>query len=180
MPKPTCVRDQSPKHPRFPDRRKSRATRHDDSQRRHLRRLLSRPESSGPNDILSLQRTVGNRATARFVQAKLHVGPTNDRYEREADRVARQVTAMRDVPSVTGAGLPTAQRQEEEEIQAKPLVSAITPLVQRQEQEEEEIQTKAPAAGGLALSPDVEARLTAQQGQGAPLPVGAQIGRAHV
>lgn len=44
-----------------------------------------------------LQRTRGNQAVQRLVegggQPKLGVGPANDRYEREADRVARAVRA---------------------------------------------------------------------------------------
>lgn len=48
--------------------------------------------------LLDLQRRVGNRATGRLlehgIQAKLRVGPSNDRYEREADRVARAVTRL--------------------------------------------------------------------------------------
>ena len=85
----------------------------------------------------------------RFLQAKLAVGPANDHYEREADRVAASVM-QKSEPSA-----PQIQRQgleEEETIQTKSLASSITPLVQRQEVSEEEetpIQTKPLASGTI-------------------------------
>lgn len=124
---------------------------------------LARPDLASPGDILALQRTVGNRATTHLIQAKVRVGPTGDRYEREADRVAAQVMHF---PAPEGGQ--TAQRQgtEEEELQAKP-------LVQRQE-EEEELQAQPlvqrQAGGGFQASGAFEQRLAAQQGGGSPLP----------
>jgi hypothetical protein len=58
-----------------------------------------------PNQILSLQRSIGNQAVQDLisanrepvVQTKLQVGPAGDRYEQEADRVAQQV--VNDPPS---------------------------------------------------------------------------------
>ncbi|HST20352.1 MAG TPA: DUF4157 domain-containing protein [Blastocatellia bacterium] len=47
-----------------------------------------------PESIPFLQRTIGNRAVNRLIQAKLNVGQPGDAYEREADRVAEQVTSM--------------------------------------------------------------------------------------
>ena len=83
--------------------------------------------------ILHLQRTVGNRAVGRLIQAKLAVSHHGDPDEREADRVAEQVTSM---PSPEST--PTAQRQrmpEEEKnkqpLQTKPLAASMTPLAQR-------------------------------------------------
>ena len=38
-----------------------------------------------------LQRTLGNRAVGRMVQAKLTIGQPHDKYEQEADQVADQV-----------------------------------------------------------------------------------------
>ena len=90
--------------------------------------------------ILHLQRTVGNRTVGRLIQAKLAVSHPGDSYEREADRVAEQVTSM---PSP--ASMPTVQRQmipEEEKdtqpLQTKPLAASITPLAPRQAMPEEE------------------------------------------
>jgi hypothetical protein len=70
-----------------------------------------------PADVMALQRTVGNQSVQRLlkgqpqpspsnpaaamIQPKLEVGAANDKYEQEADRVARQVT---------GNGRPTVQR----------------------------------------------------------------------
>ena len=79
------------------------------------------------------------RAVA-WIQAKLRIGQPGDRYEQEADRVAEQVMRM---PK------PRVQRQpieaeEEEEIQTKPVIEQITPLVQKQvkKEEKEQVQTK--------------------------------------
>jgi hypothetical protein len=92
-------------------------------------------------------------------QAKLTIGPPNDKYEREADRVADWVMAMPD---------PKLQRrpeneEEEETLQAKPLADQITPLVQRQEEppeeEEETVQVKAMPGQTTAIQrmcPDCE------------------------
>jgi hypothetical protein len=41
--------------------------------------------------VHTLGRAAGNRAVSRLLQAKLQVGPANDRYEQEADRVAEHV-----------------------------------------------------------------------------------------
>ena len=82
--------------------------------------------------ILHLQRTVGNRAVGRLMQAKLAVSHPEDPYEREADRVAEQVTSM---PSP--ASTPTVQRQmmpEEDKdtppLQTKPLAASMTAVPQ--------------------------------------------------
>lgn len=50
---------------------------------------------NGPNHRF-LQRTLGNRAVGRMVQAKLTIGRPNDKYEQEADRVADRVMRMPD------------------------------------------------------------------------------------
>jgi heme-degrading monooxygenase HmoA len=108
-----------------------------------------------PADVLALQRTVGNRAVQQIlsgraqqsqrsrstIQAKLTIGPAGDHYEREADRIA--ATVMR-------TSVPHVQRQHSEEedqekpIQTKPLLSSITPLIQRQEKTEDEDEKETP------------------------------------
>ena len=121
------------------------------------------------NPLLAQQQALGNQATQRFaescplalpspslcpfggichacparVQAKLTINKPGDKYEQEANRVAKQVMRMPE---------PRLQRQvepeeeEEEPLQTKPLADRITPLVQRQvkpeEEEEEPIQAK--------------------------------------
>jgi hypothetical protein len=140
--------------------------------------LLAHPGSASAQDIVTLQRTVGNQATTHFIQAKLRVGPVGDHYEREADRVAQQVLAMPETRS-----RPQVQRQEEEEeLQAKPLASTISPLVQRQEDEEElqlklvqrqedeeELQMKSRGNGGFTVDAGTESRLKSLGGSGKPL-----------
>ena len=80
--------------------------------------------------VMQLQRDYGNRYVQRLVkhvsrmraeavQAKLTVGPAGDKYEQEADRVAKQV-----METVSSPGQEAAQRQapeDEEMLQAKPL-----------------------------------------------------------
>ncbi|WP_218079742.1 hypothetical protein [Anthocerotibacter panamensis] len=69
------------------------------------------------------------------VQPKLTIGQPDDQYEQEADRVAEQIMSM--APSAT----PNIQRQaeeEQEEVQTKPLLETIMPIVQRQEALEED------------------------------------------
>ncbi len=115
--------------------------------------------AEGTNDeLLRLQRLVGNHAVQRMltspaelhqrtgltVQTKMTVGAAGDAYEQEADAVAKQVMAKRDVVQRAGEEeelqmkrLDTVQRAgEEEELQMKRL-----DVVQRAG-EEEELQMK--------------------------------------
>lgn len=83
-----------------------------------------------------LQRTIGNHAVGRLIQAKLKIGQPDDQYEQEADRVADRVMRMPAPPAAT-------TEEKEDRIQAKPVAETITPLAQRQVDEEEEpIQAK--------------------------------------
>jgi hypothetical protein len=69
------------------------------------------------------------------LQAKLTIGQLNDVYEQQADRVADHVMSM------TPPATPNIQQhaeEEEKEVQAKPLLASITPIVQRQEALEED------------------------------------------
>jgi hypothetical protein len=140
-----------------------------------VQRAILDPGRARPADVLALQRLVGNRAVSRLIQTKLTVGPPGGRYEQEADRVAEQVMGMTNRS-------PAVQRQEEEELQTKPLIQRqedeeeiqTRPLVQRQEgEEEEEVQTKPllqRQAGGFEAGPEIEGRLAASRGAGSPLP----------
>lgn len=142
-----------------------------------------------PADILALQRSAGNRAVQRMlaaktgqptrrrltIQAKLAVGPADDHYEREADRVAAIVM------QTSASSAPQIQRQHSEEedqekaIQTKPIVSSITPLIQRQEKAEEEDEKEAPVQrhGGdpqMNADPGVEHEIERARGGGESLP----------
>ena len=87
-----------------------------------LQRLEDAPGSIRPADVKQLQRTIGNRATGRFLQAKLKLGPAGDQYEQEADRVAKQV--------VSASRQPDVQREEGDEgaVQASRLADSISTL----------------------------------------------------
>lgn len=63
------------------------------------RPAFSRSISSPGDHILFLQRAIGNHAVQRLfksgvIQAMLKIGPPNDIYEQEADRVADMVMRM--------------------------------------------------------------------------------------
>jgi len=145
------------------------------------------PAALRPADILAMQRKVGNRATQRIlssnakqsqlgliIQAKLTVGPPNDHFEREAERVASEVMQM-------SPGVPQLQRQpadeedQEQPIQTKSLVSSITPLIQRQETHDEEDEKETPVqrssdGGQTIAAPVVEQGVERARGGGLPLP----------
>lgn len=75
-------------------------------------------------------------------QAKLTVGRPDDAYEKEADKMAEKVTSMPDA-----ALQRVSDKQDEEQLQAKPLAGQITPLLQRkddapEEEQEEPVQSK--------------------------------------
>jgi hypothetical protein len=123
---------------------------------------------ANPQEMLYLQRTVGNHAVTRLlaqtrshaatppVQAKLSVGPADDRYEREADRVAD--TVMRAIRHST------APDPEAEETQtAGPLAATLQ---------------RAPEAvvglEGGALGADVEREIRSARGRGRPLEPGVR------
>ncbi|MEE9423404.1 MAG: DUF4157 domain-containing protein [Methylococcales bacterium] len=94
------------------------------------------------------EKLVGENAP--LVQPKLKISLPNDKYEQEADRVADEVMRMPE-PRVQRLVEPD-EEEEDETIQTKPIVSKITPLVQRlviqreeekeDKNEEETIQTK--------------------------------------
>lgn len=110
------------------------------------------------------------------IQAKLKIGPVNDVYEQEADRVADQVMRMSEPQS---PGL-----NEKELIQTKPLARQITPLghnvqrqcteceeeIQRQPLEEEElIQAKKSRDVTPEITPAISSGIQSLQGGGRPL-----------
>ena len=138
-----------------------------------LQRMDAAPQTIRPADILHLQRAIGNRATARIVQAKLKLGPAGDKYEQEADRVAQQV--------VRASRQPDAQRESVDKgnLQAKPLADRISQVrraylatagVQREGMEEEELQAS-PKHGleGGDVDTDVARSIESAKGGGAPL-----------
>lgn len=84
--------------------------------------------------FLGLQRAIGNRAIGQLIQAKLKVSQPDDKYEREADRIADEVMRMSAPPLQQQQH--TEEDEEEDLIQTKSLAAQITPLIQRQIEEE--------------------------------------------
>ena len=133
------------------------------------------------NDILMLQRSIGNRGVQRlfdsgFIQGKLTVGEPNDKYEQEADRIADAVMRMPELQ----VQRQSEEDEEEEMIQPKAIGEQITPLVQRQvepeeeeeaepeKEEEETIQTKSEEQTPQVTS-SLESKINALQGGGQSL-----------
>ena len=95
-----------------------------------------------------LQRLAGNQAVQRLVQAKLEIGSPDDRYEREADQVAKQVV------SPFSTKLPQSlQHQSEQNARLR-----MSPGIQRR------------AGGGLNVTPTIESAIQHERGSGRPLP----------
>ncbi len=104
--------------------------------RQSIQRARADPVQLTPNDLLALQRSVGNQAVSRLLgrqsndsppaqpapvtQPLLNVGPADDPYEREAERIARSVVDSPFQPN-------NIQRQEERGSATKP--SAAQPSI---------------------------------------------------
>jgi hypothetical protein len=76
-----------------------------------LQRAIASPDRARPSDILTLQRTVGNQAVTRLIEAKLTTGPAHDRYEQEAGRVAPPQGQHRPTELVHTTPTATVQRR---------------------------------------------------------------------
>lgn len=121
------------------------------------------------------------------IQAQLNIGPTNDKYEQEADRVASNVVQKINNPAFAQAAQKKSlQRQEEPEaeIQAKPIISKLQrspvfPLQREAMPEEDELQTKSilqrqKAIGVGQASTELESSINSAKGSGQPLDAGLQ------
>jgi len=133
-----------------------------------------------PQNMMFLQRTIGNQVVGRFIQAKLKIGHPGDRYEQEADRVAEEVMRMPE-PKTQRQAEKEEELEEEKVIQQKPLSEQITSLVQRrvapeeEEKEEEEIlRTKEAHGQTPEVTTDLESRIQLLKGGGQPLPKSVQ------
>ena len=69
------------------------------------------------HELLHLQRTIGNRAVRRMIQAKLAVSHPGDPYEQEADRVAEQVVS---IPATESTAPTPPQMMPDEEKDKQP------------------------------------------------------------
>jgi len=150
-----------------------------------VQRARSNPTTLLPGDVRALQRSIGNRAVAQMlgrdtppassqstrqsirqsshsgplIQAKLTVGPANDVYEREADRIAQSVTQH-----VSASSQPAQRSPKPDNDEKGKRMPLEMPSIRR-------IQRSAPlgAAGGK-LDPNVERRLRSSQAGGRPMP----------
>jgi len=107
---------------------------------------------------LSAELVGGAKPQGLVVQPKLVIGQPNDKYEREADRVAKEVVQHINSPS--------------------PQLTGKSPTVQRKEEEESKIQMKLTTqpfkAEGSAVSSDFENALNHARRGGQPLPPNLQ------
>ncbi|NHZ72045.1 MAG: DUF4157 domain-containing protein [Aquificales bacterium] len=156
----------------------------------HPTSLLQKATLS-PQEARTLQRAIGNQALGRLtIQRKMTLAPVGDKYEQEADAVARQVvgslssngsegkTAVQrteEEEEIQAKLLPTIstlQRQEEEEdVQMKPFRPVLPhlPFLQQQE-EDEEVQAKGnPMLAGGELSGGVETAVSSAKSGGSPI-----------
>lgn len=107
-------------------------------------------------------------STPTPIQPKLTIGQPGDRYEQEADAVARQVVSQINSPQ-------TVQREEMPEEEDELMMKSESGTIQREElpEEEEELQMKPmvqfQADGEMAASSDLEASIQQARGSGQPL-----------
>ena len=130
--------------------------------------------------VLQLQEALGNQAVGRLlgsggVQAKLTVGQPGDRYEREADQVARAVMRMPE-SQITGEAEEKLQRQpmdEEEEVRRQPVEKDEEKLrMKPMEEDKEEVTLQAKEAPGHTpkARAGLASRIQALRGGGRQLP----------
>lgn len=125
-------------------------------------------------NILYLQRTVGNRAVTRLIQRKAKTSQPGDTYEQEADRVAERVLSMpepsrsqQDSPSGPNDG---AQIQRFGSGQgAEPGRQSLSDEEKWKRPEEETIQAKEKSGQTPEITPKVETQINNLQGGGEPL-----------
>lgn len=128
--------------------------------RRRARRAVSAARSNTSVSALNAGR----------LQAKLQVGPQNDAYEREADRVAERVmnapeaTAQRACAACDDKEKETAQRQSqpEEEEESLQMKAASDPVQRETMEEEEQVQAKLRPEGAQRDAIEEEEELQAK------------------
>jgi hypothetical protein len=138
------------------------------------------PVSSPVEQILFLQRTIGNQAVQKLMksgalQAKLRIGAPVDVYEQEADRVADAVMRMPE-PQAVSSGTPYIQRAcpkcEDDELRRQPIKEEDEEeRLQRKpvEEYEEELQAKATSGSIFEVNPDIESHIQSLKGGGKSL-----------
>lgn len=118
--------------------------------------------------IQQIQQTIGNRALARLIQAKLTVSQPGDVHEQEADRVADQIMRMpdrlheRQTAVSREAAVPEIQRKCTDCEQEKAMRKA-------EDEEEEEVQAKEASGSSPGLTQATEASISSVRKGGEPL-----------
>lgn len=150
---------------------------------RHRTRAPNSPARAN-HAVLRLQQAVGNQAAigllqSGLIQPKLHVGPADDAYEREADRTAQRIMRMPDPYSNEARPLqaPISQVQrmcpeceEEQDEKVRRQARDEDEEISEKEEDEERLQRKAKASGAPPLNAGIESRLASLRGGGRSLP----------
>ena len=134
---------------------------------------FSHSKISPLDQILFLQRAVGNQAVERLlksgvIQTKLTIGQPGDIYEQEANRVADQVMRMPD--------LSMTERKEVSEYNKVPSIQRVCSKCEEElhrqpmEEEGEILQTKEVSGETPEISQDLESQINSVRGGGQPLP----------
>ena len=131
-----------------------------------------------PGVPLGGQRSLLNspqQSSASPLQAKLTIGPPEDKYEQEADRVASQIVEQINAPA---SAQPTqgqlVQLQEEEKQEEQKATYEISSLQRMEDAEDEDIQPQSiqkrgDAIGGGEASTDLDTAINRARGEGQPL-----------
>ncbi|MCC4769558.1 DUF4157 domain-containing protein [Methanosarcina sp. DH2] len=132
----------------------------------------SHSSSESPADrMLQLQRTAGNQAVQRLIksralQAKIRIGQPDDIYEREADRVAKQVMRMPELQVSKGIRISSHIRNKSVQRRC-PECTKNNP----EKEEEEGTLRKKEVSGPIPkIIPELESRISNMREGGHPLP----------
>jgi hypothetical protein len=123
-----------------------------------LQRAVARPSQAAPSAMLLLQRAYGNRAVTHLIQTKLLIGPTGDKYEREADRMSDQVMTTSRPSSHPKRAEVHSERRRSVEARRRPEAR----LVSRR------------AEGDFQANAGLAQRLVSRRASGSPLPGGVR------
>lgn len=128
--------------------------------------------SSQIDQILFLQRTIGNQAVGRLIksgalQAKLRIGQPGDIYEQETDRVAEQVMRMPE-PQVSNE-TKVSNPAENNSLQRK-CPGCNKGIKIEKEEEEENLQKKEASGSTHEVTPELESSISAARSGGQPMP----------
>lgn len=133
---------------------------------------LSHSRDSPVEQVLFLQRTIGNRAVERLIKsgnlrAKLRISRPGDVYEQEADRVAEQVLLMPE-PRISKE-TKVSNHTQNNPIQRR-CPRCIKEHQPKKEEEEKVLQKKEASDSTPEATPELESNISSIRGGGQPLP----------